>query len=254
MRTWRKGLGDTNVQAIAQAMLGGQLSNLNFSTEYFQPAYMPVGQMSALPQSDYISDSGAALIAGLLNGSVFQADPPGNPQVAPGYTLPPANWIRLADGNTVLPGNLIQPGTVLSFQSVCDAETYFANAIPGGELSSDCAGTSDPIITQSGGTVTLPVAAAPAPSTNYTTPIAVTPLPVSAPVQSSGSSAILANPTPAPGAAPNTTPPNSSNTSVSTTTSDWTSIFTETSIGGVPNWVWMAGVGVALFAFAGGKH
>ena len=251
MRTWRKGLGATNVEALAQAFLAGKIKPTYTNISYtgpVGPAYLPAMYNADMATTEQV--------ANLLGGSVFQGLPGewlNKPSVLDG--VPPSimvPWIQVADGQFRV-GDVFPPDVVLSYQSLCDAETGIANAIPGGELGSDCAGTNDPIMTQSGAPVVLPVAAAPAPSTNYTTPFAVTPLPVSAPVQSSGSSAILANPTPAPGAAPNTTPPNSNNTSVSTTTSDWTSIFTETSIGGVPNWVWMAGVGVALFAFGGKK-
>ena len=243
-----RGLGSTDVQAIAQAQRAGQLANLNFQTEYFQPAYTPAGQLEALPSYLYVDDSGAGLIASLLNGSVFQAAPPGNYQVAAGAQIPPANWVRLSDGGTVLPGNLVQPGTVLAFQDECDAEAYFANSIPGGEVSSNCGGQANPLIAQNGlPSPALPVA--PPPVSIPTPALPVTP--VGAPSQSNGSSALLGNPTPAPGSPPATNPPAANNTTPLATATDWTSIFTESSIGGVPNWVWMAGIGVALFALGG---
>lgn len=244
-----RGLGSTNVQAIAQAQRSGQLANLNFQTEYFQPAYTAAGVLEPLPSYLYVDDSGAGLIASLLNGSVFQAAPPGNYQVAAGAQIPLANWVRLSDGGEVLPGNLVQPGTVLAFQDECDAEAYFANSIPGGQISSDCASiaNSNPLIAQNG----LPspaLSVAPPPVSIPTPVLPVTP--VGAPSQSNGSSALLGNPTPVPGAPPATNPP-AANVAPLATATDWTSIFTESSIGGVPNWVWMAGIGVALFAFGG---
>ena len=141
-----RGLGSTDVEALTQAFMGGQIQP-TFTTEYFQPAYLPQGQLSAIPSWEYMDAGPAGVIAALLGGSVFQAPPPGNFQ---GTGIPPANWIRLSDGGTVLPGDLFQPGSVLSFQDLCDAENYFVASIPGGQLGPHCSGAPSVTAVQTG--------------------------------------------------------------------------------------------------------
>ena len=155
MLAMRKGLGATNVEAIAKALLGGQL-HPTFETTYYQPPYLPTGQETQAPVWMYMDPAGAGQIASLLGGSVFQSPPPNLPGA------PAANWIRLGDGGQILPGNLLQPGTVLSFGDLCAAENYFANSIPGGELGPSCAGTPNALMTGPG-TTAAPIPSAPAP-------------------------------------------------------------------------------------------
>ena len=137
-------LGGVSVSALAQAFFTGQLSPAFLPVQYFQPGYLPPGQLSAMPQYLYATQGFASQIAGLLGGSVVSAPPPGNYQ---GTGIPNAYWVQLPDGTMVLPGNLFQPGTVLSFQDECDAENYFAQSISGGVESATC---------QSGGTGLTP--------------------------------------------------------------------------------------------------
>lgn len=114
------------------------------------------------------------------------------------------------------------------------------------------------VITQQGGYETAApeqtygsaVVPAVTPATNGAT--AVTPAPTPVTVNSSGA----ATPTQAPiipvnssGAQPSGAPAGGGTPA---TTTDWTSIFTEASIGGIPNWVWLAGAAVALMAFSSG--
>ncbi len=139
MLAMRKGLGATNVEAIAKALLGGQL-HPNFATTYYQPPELPTGTLTQAPSWMYMDPAGAGQIASLLGGSVFQSPPPNLPGA------PAANWIRLGDGGQLLPGNLLQPGTVLSFGDLCSAENYFAQSIPGGELGAACGGAGTPAV------------------------------------------------------------------------------------------------------------
>ena len=240
MIAMRRGLGATNVEAIAKALMGGQL-HPSFQTVYYQPPYMPVGTQTQAPSWMYMDSSSASEMANLLGGSVFQAqntDLPG---------APPRNVIRLGDGGEVLPGNLLQPGTVLSFGDLCSAENYFANSIPGGELGSSCAGTPNALITGPG-TTAPPIAAAPPP-----VPQTVHPQSVVAPV----SPASPVPPSPLPPASsqvvtgtPGASPAAGGQTSTSTSGS-W---FTETSIGSIPNWMLLVAAGVAVFAFSSGGN
>lgn len=138
-----RSLGSTNVGPLAQAFFDGQVNPSFEPTQYFQPAYMAPGQESALPDYLYMDNGSAQQIASLLGGSVVQAPPPGNYQ---GTNIPPANWIQLADG-LFLPGNAFPPGVILSYPDECAAENALVSEIPGGVLSSTCAG---------GGTGTTP--------------------------------------------------------------------------------------------------
>ena len=97
MEAMRKGLGATNVEAIAKALLGGQL-HPTFETTYYQPPYLPTGQETQAPSWMYMDPAGAGQIASLLGGSVFQSPPPNLPGA------PAANWIRLGDGGHIARG------------------------------------------------------------------------------------------------------------------------------------------------------
>ena len=175
LRGFGRGLGQVSVQAIAQAQFLGQISPSFMPTQYFTAGYSTTPQ--ALPTYLYATSDFAGQIASLLGGSVVSAPPPGNYQ---GTNIPNALWVQLSDGSMVLPGNLMQAGTVLSFEDECDAENYFASSIPGGQLSSTCSGggtgltpsqISNPPVT------TTPVTTTPV----STTPIVTTPVSVSQP-------------------------------------------------------------------------
>jgi len=135
LRGFGRGLGQVSVEAIATAQFQGQLTPSFLPQQYFQASYSQTPQ--ALPLYLYATQGFASQIAGLLGGSVVSAPPPGNYQ---GTGIPNAYWVKLPDGSMVLPGNLLQPGTVLGFQDECAAEQYFQGSIPGSELSATCAG------------------------------------------------------------------------------------------------------------------
>jgi len=156
----RRGLG-FDVGPLAQAQFTGALSPSFQPPVFYQPAYMPVGQTTSLPDNLYATDAFANQLASLLGGSVVQGPPPGNYQVAPGVQLPPADYVSVG-GQQILPGNLFQPGTILSFQDECDAENYFVQSIPGAQLSATCAGGGTGL-TPSQMAMGQPAAPAPAP-------------------------------------------------------------------------------------------
>ncbi len=134
LRGFGRGLGQVSVGPLAQAQFSGQLNPSFLPTQYFTAGYSTTPQ--ALPTWLYATQSFAQQIASLLGGSVVLAPPPGNYQ---GTNIPNAYWVQLPDGSMVLPGNLIQPGVVLSFPNECAAEAAFQAEIPGSELSATCA-------------------------------------------------------------------------------------------------------------------
>jgi hypothetical protein len=260
MLAMRKGLGSTNVEPIAQALMAGGL-HPSFQTTYYQPPYLPPGTQTEAPSWMYMDAAGAGQIASLLGGSVFQSPPPNLPGA------PPANWIRLGDGGQVMPGNLLQPGTVLSFGDLCAAENYFAQSIPGGIPGSHCGGPGAPAPVASAvqaapvavrnpppmlGTQGRPIpqqTVHPAAAPIIASQTAGGTLPVIAPLQTGGGSA----PPPAsqvvtgtPGASP------AANQTATTVSGSW---FTDEAITGVPNWALLAAAGLGLYLFtSGGKR
>jgi hypothetical protein len=220
----------SDVTALAQAFLAGQI-NPSYTTNYFQPAYLPQGQMSALPSWLYADASSTAQIASLLGGSVFQAPPPGNYQ---GTGIPNANWIQ-TDGGSFVPGDVFPPGVILSYASLCQAATSIAGSIPGGTVGNSCnqSGTTTPAYVY--GTATSPV---PTVTTN-TVPVVT--------------SAVVGNTVASTNAVAQTNVPvNTTNTNAATTT-DNGNVFTEESISGVPNWILMLAAGVGIFFLVKGQ-
>jgi len=183
-RGFGRGLGAVSVGPIAQAQFSGQLKPSFLPTQYFTAGYSNVPQ--ALPTWLYATQAFASQIAGLLGGSVVSAPPPGNYQ---GTGIPNTYWVQLGDGTMVLPGNLLQPGTILSFEDECSSENYFQQSIPGSVLSATCAaggtGMTPAQLAQSKAPPP-PVYAVPPPTpiapTGTTPPIAVIPEPVQTPV------------------------------------------------------------------------
>jgi hypothetical protein len=258
----RKGLGSTNVEPIAQALMAGGL-HPSFQTTYYQPPFLPPGQQTQAPSWMYMDGASAGQIASLLGGSVFQSPPPNLPGA------PPANWIRLADGGQVMPGNLMQPGTVLSFGDLCAAENYFAQSIPGGIMGSHCGGPGAPAASSPVVAPTVPRNAPPLLTTqgrpivqqtvHPAAPVVANQtaggtLPVVPPLQAGGGSApppasqvVTGTPgaSPAAGTDPNTT----------TVSGSWFTDPTQEMISGVPNWALLAAAGLGLWAMtSGGKR
>ena len=282
-----RGFGAVNVGPLAQAQFSGQLSPSFDPTHYFQPAYLPAGQESPLPDWLYATQGFASQLASLLGGSVTQAQPPGGYN---GTGIPDANWVSV-DGQMILPGNLFQPGTILSFPDECTAERYLVESIPGGQLSATCAsggtgqtptqlavsqGATPPVLPSGQSTVVgytpiptpvLPVSA----PVSLPSPIVSSPAISVAPAQTNGSQVI---PVPQISTSSNTATPSvnppaaesQSNASVvacnwkaafnasCTGTIDWSTLLTDTDLGIVPNWVWLAGAAVAIFLNKGGRR
>lgn len=285
-----RGFGAVPVGPLAQAQFSGQLDPSFLGTQYFQPSYMPPGSESAIGYA-YPTDAFAQALASLLGGSVVQAPPPGNLN---GTNIPPADWVRAADGTMIAPGNLFQPGVILSFGDECAAEKYLASSIPGGQLSPTCAsgGTGEtptqlavsqgatPPVTPSGQftvvgyTPVIPtprIPVSPQVTIAPSTPVGSGPSnpPAPAPPQSSGSQVLIGNPPITPGGTPPVNPPaaGSQNVTVAacdwkaafnsscTGPIDWTTLLTDTDLGIVPNWVWIAGAAAAaIFLPKGGRH
>jgi hypothetical protein len=257
----RRGLGSTNVEPIAQALMAGAL-HPTFQTTYYQPPYLPPGTQTEAPSWMYMDAGSAGQIASLLGGSVFQSPPPNLPGA------PAANWIRLGDGGQVMPGNLMQPGTVLSFGDLCAAENYFAQSIPGGIPGSHCGGPGAPAPVANA-VQSAPVAVRNSPPMLGTqgrpipmpseTPSA--PLPVVTPASGSSlpAAAIQASSLPpsasqvvtgTPGASPAAGGTNPSTTTVS---GSWFTDPTQEMISGVPNWALLAAAALGLWALNSGK-
>lgn len=179
-----RGLGAIDVEPLAQAMMSGGVSPQFLPPQSFQPSYLPAGQLLTLPTWLYATQGFASQIAGFLNGSVTQAPPPGDYQ---GTGIPLAYWVRLPDGSMLLPGNLFQPGTVLSFPDLCTAENYLTNSIPGSAFGSSCgsyaSGTPNPLVGSGGvqAPVVNPPTAAPKIVTAPVAPIVTSPIQVAAP-------------------------------------------------------------------------
>jgi hypothetical protein len=290
MITWRPGMGDVDLSALAQAISSGGLKPSYIDGQYWQPSYKSTPEL--LNKYLYLDDTTAARIASLLGGSVFQAIPT---DLGPNASSAPlSNWIRLADGN-VLNAALATPHWLWGdsgSQSECMVEDLLALNVPGGRVSATCAaqlaaggfpvngpgaanaapeyippqaGTVAPpsgqlIITDQGGYQTT------APGQKVTAQ--PTPAAVPTPATTSGSTLVPAVTQPASAVSAANNPPaffpvNSSGAQSSGASaggappaSDWTSIFTETSIGSIPNWVWLAGAAVAFMAFSssGGRR
>jgi hypothetical protein len=289
MITMRRGLGSTNVEPIAQALMAGAL-HPTFQTTYYQPPYLPPGTQTEAPSWMYMDGASAGQIASLLGGSVFQSPPPNLPGA------PPANWIRLGDGGQVMPGNLMQPGTVLSFGDLCAAENYFAQSIPGGIPGSHCGGAADPVAAAAAAR-TVATRNPPPPITTQGRPIVqqtvhppiVTPASGSAPP--AGSQVVTSSPGASPGAAPASggivafagpcgnmpcldasacsagqtfIPPGGTLSSgqvtqtgacqdATTVSGSWFTDPTQEMISGVPNWALLAAAALGLWAMNSGK-
>jgi hypothetical protein len=137
LRGFGRGLGQVSLQPLATAQFSGQLNPSFLPTQYWQPSYLPSGQMSALPGYLYATQAFAQQVAGLLGGSVISAQPPG---IWQGTGVPNAYQVQLPDGSVILPGNLFPPGVILDFGSECDVENALLSEIPGSVLSATCAG------------------------------------------------------------------------------------------------------------------
>lgn len=224
----------TNVELLAKAMLAKSLKP-NFSTQYFQPAYLPSGQLSALPSYFYMDDAGAGQVASLLGGSVVKGQPPGGYN---GTNIPDANWVRLADGQLILPGNLMPPGVILNFSDLCQAESMLAGEIPGGVTGPECANAAIP-------SWQAPQSSAGWEAPAVTTPVAISPLPFTA-----GAQQQQVSPNPASGAAGNvvTTTPGASVGQQQAGQQTGTQVATGFDLSAIPWWVWAGAVGAALWA------
>jgi hypothetical protein len=159
MLTLRPGLGLIDVEPLGQAMMSGALAPSFEPQVSYQPTYLPAGQETQLPTWVYATSAFASQIAGYLGGSVVQAPPPIGFQGDSASPLPLANWIS-ADGQQILPGNIFQPGVVLAFDSLCAAENYLTDSIPGSEFGPSCASyaTSTPNPNPLSGGTQAPVA------------------------------------------------------------------------------------------------
>lgn len=145
----RRGLGAINVGPLAQAQFSGQI----------HPSWAPPPMVLSgvdpnpqpLPNWLYPTQSFAEQIASLLGGSAIQAPPAYNfgeiSYNGQETNVLPDAWQVSVDGQNIMPGGLIYPNIVLSFEDECDAESYFSQEIPGSQLSPTCA---------SGGTGTTP--------------------------------------------------------------------------------------------------
>lgn len=240
-----RGFGIINVEPLAQAMVSGQITPSFLPAQSFQPTYLPAGQTTTLPGWLYATPSFASQLAQLLGGSVVQGQPPGGYQVAPGSSLPATSFISV-DGQQILPGNIFEPGTVLSFADLCTAENFLTNSIPGSAFGPSCASyaasTANPIITQSG----VPAAQAPVVASNpVTTPVATpTPTPASAAIPPAASQVVTGT----------------AGSSVGSAAASTAAANSDITIGGfdlssIPWYVWAAiGGGVLLVATQGGKQ
>ena len=131
-----RGFGSTDVSALAKAFFEGNLPSSFLPVQSFQPSYLPAGQLSTLPQWEYVTPDFAQRVASLLPGSsVIQAPPWGGWE---GTGIPAANWVQTPDG-PFMPGNLDPPGVILNYGDECAVEQAFASMIPGGTLSPTCA-------------------------------------------------------------------------------------------------------------------
>ena len=137
----RCGLGAINVGPLAQAQFSGQI----------HPSWAPPPMVLSgvdpnpqpLPNWLYPTQSFAEQIASLLGGSAIQAPPAYNfgeiSYNGQETNVLPDAWQVSVDGQNIMPGGLIYPNIVLSFEDECDAENYFAQEIPGAQLSPTCA-------------------------------------------------------------------------------------------------------------------
>lgn len=241
-----RGFGAVDISHLAQAQFLGQLAPSFLPQQYFDAGYSTEPQ--AIPTWEYATNSFAEQLAGLLGGSVVQAPPPGNLQ---GKSIPPANWIQTPDGTMVLPGDLVQPGTVLAFQDECAAERYFVDSIPGAMLSAACA---------SGQTGLVPSQISNPPAASIIVPPSLPVTPVTLPPSSSISGGGAPAPTVLPSVpASNVAPLIATGTpgaNVSAATGAPAS--SDVVVGGfdlsqVPWYWWVGGAAVLAFAF-GGKH
>lgn len=264
-----QGLGD--IADLAKAIASGQLSPNYIDGQYWQPSYKTTPEL--LNKYLYVDDSTAARVASLLGGSIFKAAPTDlGPNAA---SAPLANWIRMPDGN-VINAAMATPHWLWGDSGTpdeCTIEDLLALNVPGSSVSAACiaklqaagmpvnGATSannpynpvnpeyippqagpiaprigQPVMTDQGGNQQA-VANQTYGSTVVPKDVLITPPAPIVPVNSSGT-------TQTGGAAPAGGSP--------APTADWTSIFTESSIGGIPNWVLLAGVAVALFAFSKG--
>jgi len=271
MITFNKGLGAVDVSGYAAALVANQVHPSYLTNQTWQPAYEP-GKTELLPSDLYLDDATSAQIAGLLGGSVYKAQPPGNLQ---GSGIPDANWIRLPDGGSVLAADAAGPAglsiSVPGLSIQCGTEQILAGDIPGGVMGADCKANpfagGNPYA--AGGVLNpatdTPVPAAPSRVAPPVTPPVQRPVvgPVVAPVlpvtpvslpsvqalpdtQAAGSNVVAAPSGPLPSNATNPAG------------TDWTAWFSETGIGSVPNWVLVAGAAAALLFLSqsggGGKR
>lgn len=241
-----RGLGAVNVEPLAQAFMDGQFSPSFNPTLTWQPAYMAPGQTSTLPEWVSMTDSAAGQMASLLGGSVVKGPVTGY-QFADGSVIPEVDYIDV-EGQQFLPGNVFQPGSILSFEDICAAENYLVSSIPGGAFGPLCGSgvsTPNPFSTPN----------PPAPTPVVTTPVAVTPAPVATPITQ----------TPAPRAVtqitqPVTTPPASAQVvigtpgaNVNSSTGTPAASSSDIVIGGfdlstLPWYVWAGGAALLFFA------
>lgn len=256
----RRGFGQIDIGPLAQAQFSGQLNPAYLPPQSFQPSYLPAGQLSTLPVYDYATDSFAQQIAGLLGGSVVQAQPPGNVN---GTGIPNANWVSV-DGQMVLPGNLFPPGVILDFPDECSAERNLVASIPGAQLSATCAaggsgmtptqlaisqGAAAPVLPNGISTV---VGYTPSP---VASPSAVTPAPVVAPISSPARGTNTGNTQtavpPSGSQVISGTPGSNVSSSTGALSTSGDTVVDGFDLSTIPWYVWAAG-GVALYlAFAG---
>lgn len=260
-----RGFGSTDMGPLGQAQFTGQINPSFLPTQYFQPSYLPAGQLSAIPTDDYATSGFASQIASLLGGSVVQAPPPGDLN---GTGIPPANWIRLSDGGMVLPGNLFPPGVILSFPDECTAEHELLGSVPGGVLSATCAGGGTGLTPSQMATTQAPTPTPTMPPpAAITTPVIPVRIPVAQTVQAPQQGIVVAPPLPSsdqsvqigvtPNPVPATNPPGTP-TSASPSTcfnpiSEWLSMDTCLGPLGIVEWAVVAAIALYAFSAKGGR-
>lgn len=130
-----RGLGQVDVEPLAQAFMSGAFQPSFNPPISYQPPYLPVGQETTLPGYVSMTDASANQMASLLGCSV-DTGPVQGFDVMTGYPVPQVNYINC--GGDFLPGNVFQPGVVLSFSDLCEAENYLAASIDGGQFGPLC--------------------------------------------------------------------------------------------------------------------
>jgi hypothetical protein len=249
-----------DTQALAQAFSAHSINGSYIPTSYDN--FPGVDQGPTNFTSYCLDDATSQQIASMLPGAVV-IKLPVESLVATNGPVPLCNWIQFPGGGAVRAADIAalqnEGCDVAGLSPECCLQQLIANNIPGGTMDPSCQyapGYSNPLIPGFPAiTPPTPAYVAPIVNTPVSTPVS-TPVPVGQPAAGgSGSPTSTSGTTPAisptPTSGGSSPAPTGQTRQNAVPATDWTTIFTESSFGGVPNWVLMAGIGVALFAFGG---